>query len=414
MGFFYFSKGQELAKHHADSASKLYGKISDALSNINNIRLFSRAPYESQYLSRYQREEVKNAIKVMWHLEELKLLQGIASLAFIIATLIFEIEGWKHGWVTIGDFSLISMLSYGALSLVWFMGCQVNMFVREMSRVISAIHLFTIDHEIVDKPNAKDLLVTHGRIDFSNVTFGYRKDKPLFKQLNVLIEPAQHVGLVGLSGSGKSSFVNLLLRLYELSDGKIMIDNQSITEVKCNSLRDRIAMIPQDPTLFNRTIMENIRYASIEATDEQVIEAAKRAHCHEFIMDTEKGYQSLIGNHGVKLSGGQKQRIAIARAILKNAPILILDEATSALDSVTEQLIHKSMSDLMRNKTTLVIAHRLSTLADMDRLLVFDRGLIVEDDTMENLLSIENGYFKKLWMTQLNGFIADDGNEGLT
>ncbi len=209
-----------------------------------------------------------------------------------------------------------------------------------------------------------------------------------------------------LSGGGKSTFVNLILRLYDVTDGAIFIDGNNIRDITLNSLHKSIAMIPQDPSLFCRSLMENIRYGCIDASDMEVIQAAKLAHAHDFIIKLPQSYDSLVGERGVKLSGGQRQRIAIARAILKNAPILILDEATSQLDSVTESLIQDSLYNLMQNKTTIVIAHRLSTLLHMDRILVFDHGRIVEDGSHEELL-LKNGLYKSLWDAQVGGFLSD-------
>ncbi|WP_291398139.1 ATP-binding cassette domain-containing protein [Acinetobacter sp.] len=232
----------------------------------------------------------------------------------------------------------------------------------------------------------------------------------LFFKINLSNTAGQKVGLVGYSGGGKSTFVNLILRLYDVTDGAILIDGQDIRDVTQDSLRENIAMIPQDPSLFHRSLMENIRYGRADSTDEEVIEAAKKAHAHEFISALPQGYDSLVGERGVKLSGGQRQRIAIARAILKNAPILILDEATSQLDSVTESLIQESLWELMQNKTTIVIAHRLSTLLHMDRILVFDKGKIVEDGTHSELLA-KAGLYKTLWDAQVGGFLGDEKTE---
>jgi ATP-binding cassette subfamily B protein len=218
------------------------------------------------------------------------------------------------------------------------------------------------------------------------------------------------IGLVGYSGGGKSTFVNLIMRLYDVTAGSILIDGHDIRDVTQDSLHEKIGMIPQDPVLFQRSLMENIRYGRIDATDEEVIEAAKKAHAHEFIIGLSRGYDSLVGERGIKLSGGQRQRIAIARAILKNAPILILDEATSQLDSVTEALIQDSLWELMQNKTTIVIAHRLSTLLHMDRILVFEKGNIVEDGSHDDLL-LQNKLYKKLWDAQVGGFLGDDAKE---
>ena len=228
----------------------------------------------------------------------------------------------------------------------------------------------------------------------------------MFQDLCVTIRPGEKIGLVGFSGSGKSTMLNLLLRLFEPQSGSILLDGQDIQTVSQESLRAAIAMIPQDPMLFHRTLMENIRYGRLDASDEEVIEAATKAHAHEFILDTEDGYESLVGERGVKLSGGQRQRITLARAVLKDAAILVLDEATSSLDSVTERHIQESLSYLMQDKTVMVIAHRLSTLSHLDRILVFHNGLIVEDASHAELLA-NKGHYAKLWSMQAGGFLPD-------
>jgi ATP-binding cassette, subfamily B, bacterial len=243
---------------------------------------------------------------------------------------------------------------------------------------------------------------------FENILFHYKDAEPLFHNKSVVIMPGQKVGLVGYSGSGKTTFVNLVLRLYDVTSGSILIDGQDIRDVTQKSLREAISIIPQDPTLFHRSLMENIRYGKTDASDEDVIKASKQANIHEFISKLPKGYESLVGERGVKLSGGQRQRVAIARVMLKNAPIVILDEATSQLDSITESTIRESLRILMQDKTAIVIAHRFSTLMYMDRILVFDQGKIIEDGSHKELLK-KKGIYKSLWDVQIGGFLpAED------
>lgn len=402
--------GNKLAKIHAESVTALGGKVVDAITNITNVRLFARAEFESSYLNRYQTEEINKAHKALWHLEYMKAFQGLATLVFMTTMMYLLIQGWREQWVTLGDFSLITMLSFGSIGLLWYMSYQLTFFVREAGKVAAALRLISVKHEIVDAVDAKPLQIERGEIAFRDLNFQYLEGLPVFKDLNLTIPAGQKIGLVGVSGSGKSTLVNLLLRLYEVNSGSICVDGQSVSEVTAGSLRESIAMIPQEPSLFHRTLLENIRYARLDATDDEVVQAAKDAHCHDFIMQTEEGYQSMVGERGIKLSGGQRQRIAIARAILKDSPILVLDEATSALDSITERLIQESLAKLMRGRTTIVIAHRLSTLADMDRLLVFQQGEIVEDGTMVDLLKIKDGAFRKLWEMQADGFITDQNS----
>jgi len=279
-------------------------------------------------------------------------------------------------------------------------------FFEYLGNISDGVSVFVQSHEIVDKADAAVLQVDRGEISFVDVSFVYPEGLHIFEHLNVRIEPKQQVGLVGFSGSGKSTFVNLVLRLFEPSAGVINIDGQDILGVTQDSLRENVSMIPQDPQLFHRSLMENIRYGRLDATDDEVIEAAKKAHAHDFILQTELRYDSLVGERGVKLSGGQRQRIAIARAILKNAPILILDEATSSLDSVTEKKIQLGLENLMQGRTVVVVAHRLSTISHMDRILVFDEGKIIEDGSHQQLLQA-NGHYAHLWNMQAGGFLPE-------
>jgi ATP-binding cassette subfamily B protein len=262
-----------------------------------------------------------------------------------------------------------------------------------------------------DPADSTPLIVTKGAIEFRDVNFTHTKKGVLFENLTITIPGGQKVGLVGFSGSGKTTFINLIIRLYDVIKGGIFIDNQDIATVTQQSLRENMSVIPQNPQLFHRTIIENIRYGNPKATDEQVVQAAQAAFAHEFIKKAEGGYYSFAGERGLRLSGGQVQRITIARAILKNAPILILDEATSALDSVTEHEIQESFDSLMKEKTVLVIAHRISTLLHMDRILVFDKGKIVGDGSHEELLKDQGSLYAKLWNSQVNGFLWHTDDE---
>ncbi|MGB6976073.1 MAG: ABC transporter ATP-binding protein [Gammaproteobacteria bacterium] len=403
----FLQKGKKLWEIHSDAVTNLTGKMVDSITNIISVRLFARGRFEAEYLERFQQDEITKSKRAAWHIEKMRLCQGILGLMFVFTTFYTLIRGWSAGWVTLGDFSLISMLSLNGLGMVWFISFQLALFTREISRMRNALTMVAKRHEVVDMPNALSLRITRGEIVFDRVNFSYHKGSSIFKDLSVTIPPGQKVGLVGFTGSGKSTFINLILRFYDINSGQILIDGQNIAKVTQDSLRDQIAMIPQEPSLFHRSLLENIRYGRLTATDEEVIEAAKLAHCQEFVGSLAEGYQTLVGERGIKLSGGQRQRIAIARAILKNAPLLILDEATSALDSITEHLIQESLNRLMQGRTTIVIAHRLSTLMDMDRILVFDKGKIVEDGSKNDLLQV-NGYFAKLWNMQVNGFLPEE------
>ena len=270
--------------------------------------------------------------------------------------------------------------------------------------VANGIQTIVRPHDVVDMPGARAIPILHGHIRFDAVCFSYPGDRPIFNNLCVDIPPGQRVGLVGASGSGKSTFVSLLLRLYDVQGGAIVIDGAPLTDMTMASLHEQISLIPQDPSLFHRSLLDNIRYGNPHASEEDVVAAAHRAHAHEFIAQIPEGYESMVGERGVKLSGGQRQRVAIARVILKNAPILILDEATSALDSITESAIQETLDDVMRGKTVIVVAHRLSTIAHLDRILVFDHGRIVEDGSHDELLK-QGGAYARLWTRQSGGFL---------
>lgn len=398
--------GNRLWEVHSESESVLTGKIVDIFTNILNMRLFARGSYETSYLKKYQQDEIHKSKKAMWHIAYLDIGMALNGTCLILGMVFLLIHGWKMHWVTLGDFTQVAMQSFWLLGWVWFVSFQLTQFVREKAKVDNALGLIRKGHDLIDIKDAVPIEINKGEIQFVNVTFAYQSNKPVFNHLDLRIPAGQKVGLVGYSGSGKSTFVNLILRFYDLQAGQIMIDKQNIAMVLQDSLRSQIAMIPQDPSLFHRTLMENIRYGRLDATDEEVMHAAKLAHCHEFIDKLDLGYDSLVGERGVKLSGGQRQRIAIARAMLKNAPILILDEATSSLDSVTEKLIQESLHLLMSGRTTIVIAHRLSTLIDMDRIIVFDKGKIIEEGTKDELLKV-NGHFTHLWNMQTDGFLPE-------
>ncbi len=392
------------ADEHAASESLLAGELVDSLSNAPSIRIFARYGYEASYLAkslsmvcaRFQRKE--------GFLLKVHLFQGFSVTAMIAFMIWALIRLRIAGDVSIGDYALILGLSVDVAFTLWWVVEQIDYLNNANGKSNQSLRTLLAPLEVQDKIDAKPLVVRQGGIIFEKVKFHYKGTNPLFDDKSVAIVPGQKVGLVGYSGSGKSTFVNLILRLYDVSSGRIVIDGQDIQDCTQDSLHDAIGMIPQDPSLFHRSLMENIRYGRSDASDVEVLEAARRAHAHEFIMKLPEGYSSMVGDRGVKLSGGQRQRVAIARAILKNAPLLILDEATSQLDSVTENEIQQSLWALMQGKTTIVIAHRLSTLLHMDRIMVFDQGKIVEDGTHTSLLA-QGALYRTLWNAQVGGFL---------
>ncbi len=395
-----------LSHEQAAKASILGGQIIDSLSHALTVSLFAQRAHEisrragslAAYRKAYQETEKYALI--------MHSIQGGLIAIMMAFSAYFLVYLYAKGLVTVGDFALILGLSMETGHMMWFTMYQVDELNKVLGRCNQALVSLILPLEIQDRPNASTALFPQGEITFDKVTFHYKGTEPLFQNKSIEIAARQKVGLVGYSGGGKSTFVNLILRLYDVTNGAIRIDDQDIRDLTQDSLRSNIAMIPQDPALFHRSLAENIRYGRLDASDEELIQASKKAHAHDFIEKLPQGYETLVGERGVRLSGGQRQRIAIARAILKDAPILILDEASSQLDSLTETLIQDSLWDCMSHKTTIVIAHRLSTLLHMDRILVFDKGDIIEDGSHSQLLS-NNGLYKRLWDTQVGGFISD-------
>jgi ATP-binding cassette subfamily B protein len=396
-------KAQKHSSYFSHARNGVAGKIVDSISNILNVKLFAREAYENRVLSNSLEEMVSKERSLQWFLLKVKAFYGIAITILTGCMILLIIYERSLNRITIGDSALILTLTLSLIRDIFIITNQLVAFSEEIGICKQAISTILSPYELTNRPDGSILQVTDGKISFDQVHFKYKRGQDLFVNKSVTISGGSKVGLVGLSGSGKTTFVNLLLRFYDVDSGKISIDGQNIKEVTQESLRTQIAMIPQDPVLFHRSLMDNIRYGRLDATDEEVIECAKKAHCHEFIIKLKDSYNSLVGERGVKLSGGQRQCIAIARAMLKNAPILIFDEATSSLDSVTESYIQKSLPSLMKNKTTIIIAHRLSTLHYMDRILVFNEGKIVEEGTHSELINLD-GHYKTLWNVQVNSF----------
>jgi ATP-binding cassette subfamily B protein len=394
-------------KDYAESRSVIFGHLSDYLTNMLNVKLFATTIFEMQKLNLVMQNFINKAQKYGYVLTKFYFVQGIIVSIYIMGFLLWLIALQNKNLVTAGDFTLIVILNFKMLDKMYEISHHIREFVTDWGSVEQAISILETAPEIQDQPNASILQINRGEIIFDQIKFYYKGTEALFQNKSVVIAPGQKVGLVGYSGGGKSTFVNLILRLYDVIDGRVLIDNQDIRQVTQDSLHAAIGMIPQDPSLFHRSIIDNIRCGRLNATYEEVIDAARHARAHEFILRLPQGYESLVGERGVKLSGGQRQRIAIARTILKNAPILILDEATSQLDSMTENNIQESLRELMQNKTTIVVAHRLSTILHMDRILVFDQGKIVEDGTHQELLA-KSGLYKTLWNAQVGGFLLDN------
>lgn len=409
--FFYisvrFSKPtHELSQLTSESYSKYAGVLVDIFSNISSVRLFSRYRYETKNLGCSVDDLVCKDKSMLKYIIKMRIVQDITLVTLLGIMVYMLLRLYAQDLVTIGDFVLILTITMSIFQSMWYMASKIVDVYKSIGRCNQAMTLIKVKHEIVDSDNARDLLVTKGAIEFKDVSFAYKNSSPIFDRQSIVIDASSKVGLVGYSGSGKSTFINLILRLYDITSGEILIDGQNISQVTQNSLRHQISMIPQDISLFHRSLKDNIRYGNPNATDEEVIVASKQAHCHEFITKLHNGYDTLVGERGIKLSGGQRQRIAIARAFLENGPILILDEATSSLDSVTEKYIQDSLNLAIQNRTTIIIAHRLSTLLEMDRILVFKDGKIIEDGSHQQLMSL-NGHYAKMWAMQSNGFLPD-------
>ena len=390
---------------HGEARSTLVGKIVDSLTNNFAVNLFFRFRFEKDHITHFQKEEQRVS-----YLAQLYSVKMFTSLSAAFAVEIFALTGlmiyfWKQGLISTGDVVQLFYTLLNASMVIWVVSDKAPELFQALGIAKQALSVMHDPQDILDPPHALDLSIKKGEIVFENVSFHYGENK-IFQNKNVCIEAGERVGLVGYSGSGKSTFVNLILRFFNVEKGRILIDGQDIASVSLKSLRNHVALIPQDPILFHRTLADNIRYGRVEASQEEVIAAAKLAHCDAFIKKSSAGYEALVGERGTKLSGGEKQRIAIARAMLLKAPILILDEATSALDSVTEKYIQDSLEKLMVNRTTIVVAHRLSTLSKMDRILVFDKGKIIEQGTHRELLQ-KKGHYAHMWEMQAGGFLPD-------
>jgi ATP-binding cassette subfamily B protein len=388
----------------AAARSHTTGIIVDAVTNLSSSRLFARLGFERRYLNEQLRDELKEVRKANWYSERIRWFQFISAAILKIGTLYYSLSLWSQGLIATADFVVATSLSLLIISEARNLSRRFLEFFEHIGNIANGVSVIVQPHELIDKEGAIAHPITQGKIEFRQVNFSYSSEKKVFENLSITIKPGERVGLVGFSGSGKSTFVNLILRIFDPQSGQILIDGVDIGDMTQDALHGQISLIPQDPSLFHRTLMENIRYGRIDASDEEVIKAARKAHAHDFIAQMKEGYNSLVGERGVKLSGGQRQRIAIARVILKDAPVLILDEATSSLDSITEKAIQDTLDLVMDGKTVIVVAHRLSTIAHLDRILVFDHGRIVEDGSHDQLLARGGAYYR-LWKMQAGGFL---------
>ncbi|MCB1114065.1 MAG: ABC transporter ATP-binding protein [Chlamydiia bacterium] len=405
---FYFSKScDRSALIHSEARSNLAGKVVDALANHASIRMFAKERWETKYLAAFQKDEQQKHFESLWIIEKMKFFLGISSLIGPGILLNgYMLYSWGQGNLSSGDVIYIFNTTWNVMLMSWIAGLELPGFFKDIGIAKQALSIIQTPHEVIDDNKSLPLKVRGGEIAYENITYGYNPSQNIFEGLSLTLRPGEKVGLVGLSGAGKTTFVHLLLRYHDLNSGKITIDGQDISKVTLASLHDSISFIPQDPSLFHRTIWDNIAYGKEGATPEEILHAAKQAKVDDFVQTLPMKYETEVGERGIKISGGQRQRITIARALLKDAPILVLDEATSALDSVTEQEVQEGFDLLMKGRTSIVIAHRLSTLADMDRILVFESGKIVEAGSREELME-KRGLFSRLWTMQAGGFLPD-------
>ena len=393
----------DIARSEAETVTT--GLLADTVTNNANVKLFNGYRREVNLFSKALDDFRKKRL-LTWNLGNIiEAVQGFLTVFLEIGIFYLAIRLWQKGMLTIGDFVLIQSYLITIFLRTWDFGRVVRIIYENLADAEEMTIILDTLHEIQDAPGAKKLLVAAGGVEFKDVDFYYHQTRPVLNKFNLAIKPGEKLALVGPSGAGKTTVVKLLLRMHDVAGGKILIDGQDIARVTQESLWQNISLVPQDPILFHRTLMENIRYGQPQATDQAVVKSAKLAHCHEFIIKSQDGYDTYVGERGVKLSGGERQRVAIARAILRDAPILVLDEATSSLDSESERLIQDALDKLMKNKTVIVVAHRLSTIRKMDRIIVIGSKGIVEQGSHQELADKKGGIYSRLWQIQAGGFI---------
>lgn len=404
LGLFLGKKLHKLSKDSSTKQSIANGMIVDSLANYSEIKSFANFKFERLNLLKALRilrkaeskEEIGRAVIIF--------VQHLAVVISFMLFLLYTAWLFKNGVLTSTDFIFVNGLFYTMSGVVFNITYGYNQLSRVLGRINSALETLAVDPEIIDSPRAEILRIKKAEISFCDVGFSYKDNREIFTKLNVNIKAGEKIGLVGASGAGKSTFIKLLARYFDVRSGCIKINGKDIRDVTQESLHKHIATIPQDVCLFNRSLKDNIRYGRTNASDKEIIAAAKTASAHDFIKNLASGYETKVGDRGVILSGGERQRIAIARAVLKNAPILIFDEATSSLDTENEKHIQESLSKLMKGKTVIAVAHRLSTLKEMDRILVFDKGKIIEEGNHDELLN-KQGKYAKLFKMQSGGFL---------
>jgi ATP-binding cassette, subfamily B, bacterial len=390
----------------AKQDTKITAHLADTFTNSINLKLFSSAQEEIHGFAKHT-ENIRKLRKRAWDItNHANVFQGGAMVLLRLAVLTQSVRYYYNGVITAGDVVMLDAFMGQIFDRLWDFSRSIKNIYEGFADANEMTQMLTRPHEVIDEPGCKTLDVTEGKVSFNNVCFRYGKEsRNVVEAFNLHVRPGEKVGLVGRSGAGKTTLIALLLRFKDIQAGEIVIDGQDISGVCQKSLRDAISVVPQDAVLFHRSLLENIRYGRPMATDEDVIESAKAAHAHEFIMNFPDGYNTLVGERGMRLSGGQRQRVAIARAILKNSPLLILDEATSSLDSESEEHIQEAMKTLMAGKTVIVIAHRLATIKMMDRIVVLEGGVILEEGTHAELLE-GNGVYRRYYQRQITSLVG--------
>ncbi len=407
----YFTpKFKKVATKQADARSTMSGRIVDSYTNVSTVKLFAHTQRELTYAKDSMGAYLKMVYRQMRLVTSVVISVDTINYLLLLAIAALSLALWLDALVTLGAIAVAISISLRIQGMSKWIMWEIGSLFENVGTVVDGINTLSNDVDVVDAENATQLTVSQGEINFEKMVFNYNQENSVFNEFDLAIKPGEKVGVVGRSGAGKSTLVNLLLRFYNLNEGAIYIDGQDISHVTQDSLRQHIGMITQDTSLLHRSIKDNIGYGQPNATDQEIIEAAKKAHAHDFIVtlkdkEGRTGYEVLVGERGVKLSGGQRQRVAIARVLLKNAPILIMDEATSALDSEVEAAIQDNLEVLMEGKTVIAIAHRLSTIAAMDRLIVMDEGRIVEQGSHQQLLE-KNGIYAQLWQHQSGAFLV--------
>jgi len=389
----------------SEAETAVTGYLADTITNNNAVKLFNGSGREARGFGKVI-DNLRHLRRFTWDLDAIfEGLQGFLMISFEIGIFFLAVNLWGKGLLTLGDFVLIQTYVITLFDRIWDFGKVIRRLYEALADADEMTEILLKPFEIKDAPNAKKLKLKEGSIELKDVSFYYHQTRKVLDNFNLKIFPQEHVALIGPSGAGKTTIVRLILRQHDVFGGEILIDDQNLAKVTQESLWQHISLVPQDPILFHRSLRENIAYGKSGASEAEIVAAAKAAHCHEFITHLPEGYETFVGERGIKLSGGERQRVAIARAILRNAPILVLDEATSSLDSESEMLIQDALVKLMENKTVIVIAHRLSTIRKMNRIIVVEDGKISETGSHEDLLKKNKGIYKNLWQLQADGFI---------